>query len=80
MAERIVTCDIQMEREILRFFGPYLISALRVHPLWHGGCQGDNRFLPIPTATCHEWFMRVQWWFIFAAQAGAVEWVHNISP
>jgi len=48
-------------------FCSYLVSALCAHTLWHGGCQGDNRFLPIPVATCHDWFMRVQWWFIFAA-------------
>jgi hypothetical protein len=47
MAERIVTCDIQMDTEIPRVLSciPRKCSVC-VRPLWHGRCQTDNPFPP----------------------------------
>jgi len=53
-------------------FFEYIVSALCGRPLWCGRCQVDNSFLPIPTAACHEWFLRQRQWFIFAAWADPV--------
>jgi hypothetical protein len=39
-----------------------LLSALYVCSSWCGRRQVDNSFLPIPTAACHDWFLRQKWW------------------
>ena len=57
MTERIVTCDLQIERETLHVF-LYLISAVCVRPTWHGRCPAaDNPFPSIP-ATAHQGLIR----------------------
>jgi hypothetical protein len=73
MAESIVTCDLQMERETLHFFFAYLISALSFRPLRHGRHQADNSFPPISAAACHDRFLRWQRWFVFVFLWGYVK-------
>ena len=52
MAEIIVTCYLQMEREALQvYFFVCLIIAVCIRPAWHGICPAaDNPFPSIPAA------------------------------
>jgi len=71
MAERIVTCGIQMERNTVQvcfFFVPLKCLS----PLSHCRRQTDNPFPPIATAAYHDRFMRRRRWFVFVAQADPV--------
>jgi len=71
-----------MERETLQafFFPAYLKRALCFCPLWHCRHQADIPSLHIPTAACHNWFLRWQWWFVFTAQADpGIEAVKRVS-
>ena len=80
MAERIVTCDLHIEKETLQIFSACLISALCVRPLWHGRRQADNPFPPVSAAACHDRF-KMAAIFVFAAQADpVVESVERHSP
>jgi hypothetical protein len=54
MAERVVTCDLQMERETTIFFA-CLISTLRVRPLWNGRRQADDLSYSLQHVTADFW-------------------------
>jgi hypothetical protein len=72
MEERILTCDLQMDRETPQVFFAYFVSALGVRPLWHGRRQFDNPFPPISAAAGHNRFQKWQRKILFTAQADPV--------